>query len=239
MDAQEKDTFSLNRRRADPTAHAQQYAHRPGTKNNRGHDKDLHPSVFEQPLWEKGYTRVAGIDEAGRGPLAGPVVASAVVFPVHACIPGVRDSKSVSATKREALYDVIVREALSVGIGVVDHREIDRINILAATYKAMRMAIGALSMRPHYLLVDGRAIPDCPIQQQALIGGDDRCFSIAAASIVAKVSRDRIMIAYDRQFPEYGFARHKGYATSAHRAALEKYGPCLLHRRSFSWKRKD
>ena len=184
----------------------------------------------------RGYTRLAGIDEAGRGPLAGPVVASAVMFSAGGFVPGVRDSKKLSARKREALYDEIMREALSVGIGIVDHKEIDRINILAATYKAMDLAIGELSVSPQYILVDGHRIPDCPIDQQAIVGGDALCFSIAAASIVAKVTRDRIMISYDQRYPEYGFARHKGYATAGHRAALSKYGPCQLHRRSFSWK---
>ena len=125
----------------------------------------------------------------------------------------------------------------SVGVGVVSEWEIDRTNILQATFQAMRKALDLLSIRPQFILVDGRELPRCPCGQNAIVGGDSRSFSIAAASIVAKVTRDRIMIDYDQQFPEYGFARHKGYATSEHRAALEKYGPCDIHRRSFSWKR--
>jgi ribonuclease HII len=191
--------------------------------------------VFERELWNRGFTRVAGIDEAGRGPLAGPVVAAAVVFSVGSYISGVDDSKRVSAHKRERLYEEILATALSVNVGIVDEREIDRTDIATATFTAMNTAIDQLSERPQYILVDGREIPDCPYRQKAIIGGDRKSFSIAAASIVAKVTRDRIMRAHDRQYPEYGFAQHKGYATLKHREALKKYGPCHVHRRSFSW----
>lgn len=205
----------------------------------KAREEKKHLLTMERALWRKGYIHIAGIDEAGRGPLAGPVVAAAVVFPIRGYVSGVKDSKRVSARNRERLHDEILREALSVGIGVIDEKEIDRINILRATQKAMYKAIERLSVSPQCVLVDGRELPDCPYVQKAIVGGDGRCFSIAAASIVAKVTRDRIMIDYDRQFPQYGFAQHKGYATSGHRAALEKYGPCDIHRTSFSWKREE
>ena len=193
--------------------------------------------AYERELWNEGYAFVAGIDEAGRGPLAGPVVAAAVIFPKGAYVSGVDDSKKISAKKREHLYTEIMRVSFSAGVGVVSENEIDRTNILTATFRAMHMALGTLSIRPQYILIDGQELPECSYGQKAIIGGDGRSFSIAAASIVAKVTRDRIMIDYDRRFPEYGFAKHKGYATREHREALEKYGPCDIHRRSFSWKR--
>jgi len=235
MDVQMTDTFHFTGRTADPVDRHRQDGSEQGGKNDKDDRADTLPLTFERAFWVDGLTRIAGIDEAGRGPLAGPVVASAVIFPVETYIPGVRDSKKLSEKKREFLYDEIMREALSVGIGIIGQGEIDRINILAATYKAMLMAIERLVVEPHHLLVDGRAIPGCPVNQLALIGGDDRCFSIAAASIMAKVTRDRMMMVYDCQFPQYGFARHKGYATAGHRAALRKHGPCKIHRRSFSW----
>ena len=192
---------------------------------------------FERELWNMDYTYVAGIDEAGRGPLAGPVVAAAVIFPKGTYISGVDDSKKVSANKRELLYTEIMNTSYSVGVGVVSEKEIDRTNILQATFQAMHKALEVLTVHPQFILVDGRELPGSPCSQNAIVGGDSRSFSIAAASIVAKVTRDRIMSDYDQQFPEYGFARHKGYATSEHRAALAKYGPCDIHRRSFAWKR--
>jgi len=196
--------------------------------------------IWEWKLWNQGYRFVAGIDEAGRGPLAGPVIAAAVIFEKGTYIPEVRDSKKLRPEEREVLYEVICQQALSVGIGRVDPEEIDRINILEATKKAMRQAIAALNPTPEYLLIDAVRLADVSparrkIPSQSLIKGDDCCFSIAAASIVAKVTRDRIMIEYDRQFPQYGFARHKGYYTRQHIQALRKYGPCAIHRRSFHW----
>jgi len=195
---------------------------------------------YERELWNSGNKYVAGVDEAGRGPLAGPVVAAAVIFPDDVYIEGVDDSKRLSALRREQLYSVIIKRALSVATGIVDEREIDRINILQASLKAMRMAVGRLSVRPDHLLIDGICLPEKFYPQTPIKGGDTKCFSIAAASIVAKVTRDRIMIEYDRVFPQYGFARHKGYGTRAHVEAIRRHGPCRIHRRSFKmdgWKR--
>ena len=222
---------------SDPRRGVRQFAQRLRRRLQKTAEEKERLLAMERGLREKGFVHIAGIDEAGRGPLAGPVVAAAVVFPTQMYVSGVKDSKRISARRRERLYDVILKEALSVGIGVVDEKEIDRINILKATHKAMSKAIEKLSIRPHCVLVDGMELPECSCHQKAVIDGDARCFSIAAASIIAKVTRDRIMIDYDRQFPQYGFAQHKGYATAGHRAALEKFGPSNIHRTSFSWKR--
>ena len=231
------DQSTLDVLAADPRRGARQLA----ARLRRRAEKELREKerllTLERELWKSGYNRVAGIDEAGRGPLAGPVVAAAVIFTPGTFLPGVNDSKKLSASKREQLYEEILKRAVTVGIGVVGENEIDRTNILAATFKAMREALGRLSVPQDCVLVDGCELPECASCQRAVPGGDARCFSIAAASIVAKVTRDRIMIAHDRHFPEYGFAHHKGYSTAEHRAALDRYGPCLLHRRSFTWKR--
>jgi ribonuclease HII len=189
--------------------------------------------VFEQALWDSGVPRVAGVDEAGRGPLAGPVVATAVVFPEGCYIDGVDDSKKLKPAVRESLFETIHRFALGVGLGVVDEKTIDRINILQASFLAMRTALFALTEPALHVLVDGRAIPDLGIPQTAIVKGDQRSFSVAAASIVAKVTRDRIMTDYDLQYPQYGFARHKGYGTRSHVSAIQRHGTCELHRRSF------
>ena len=188
---------------------------------------------FENKLREKGFIHVAGIDEAGRGPLAGPVVAAAVIFPHNISIDGVNDSKKLSAQKREALFEIIHRHALSVGIGIVEHSTIDKINILQATLQAMEEAVAQLSPAPHHLLVDGQHYRREGIPCTTIIDGDAQCFSIAAASIIAKVTRDRMMLQYDKQFPNYGFARHKGYGTKEHLEAIRKHGLCEIHRRSF------
>lgn len=189
---------------------------------------------FEKKLWQVGQNTVAGIDEAGRGPLAGPVVAAAVVFdPAAEMIEGVRDSKKLTARRREKLYDIIQNRAAAIGIGVVEPAEIDRLNILQANHKAMRQALGRLKRKVDHILVDGRGLPDKIYPQTAIVGGDRICYSIAAASIVAKVYRDRIMTALDAVFPGYGFARHKGYGTRQHRDAIRKLGPCPIHRKSF------
>ncbi len=187
----------------------------------------------EHILWQEGIRYVAGIDEAGRGPLAGPVVAAAVIFEPYYHIEGVTDSKKLSAKQREHFFEIIVGNALSYGIGIVDNREIDRINIRQATFKAMRIAVGSLKINPQYLLIDGEELPDKIYPQEAIVKGDSRCFTIAAASILAKVTRDRMMIESDRQYPRYGFSRHKGYGTAFHREMIKKWGPCPLHRRSF------
>jgi ribonuclease HII len=193
-----------------------------------------HPLLaFEAELWNRGVERIAGIDEAGRGPLAGPVVAAAVVFPKNTFIDGVRDSKQVAPRERERLYDLIRSLAAAIGVGVADEKTIDRINILQATYLAMRTAVGRLSPQPEHLFVDGRALPSIPIPQTAIVRGDGKSFTVAAASIIAKVTRDRIMSEYDLQYPQYGFSKHKGYGTKAHVLAIREFGYCDLHRRSF------
>lgn len=179
------------------------------------------------------YQYICGIDEVGRGPLAGPVVACAVILPKDCCILYVNDSKKLSETKREELYDEIMDKAVSVGLGFVDNDRIDEINILQATYEAMRQAIGKLSPQPDILLNDAVTIPGISIKQVPIIKGDAKSISIGAASIVAKVTRDRMMVEYSHKFPEYDFAQNKGYGSAKHIEAIKKYGPCRLHRRSF------
>ena len=176
---------------------------------------------------------VAGVDEAGRGPLAGPVVAAAVILPRGYKNPDIKDSKQVTSRKRSVLYDLIREEALSVGVGVIESSVIDRVNILQATFMAMKDALTELSIPPDFILVDGNQRIPVAISQKTVVKGDCRSISIAAASIVAKVSRDRIMEMYHRQFPQYDFLKNKGYGTARHRSALLQYGPCKTHRRSF------
>lgn len=176
---------------------------------------------------------LCGIDEVGRGPLAGPVVAAAVILPTDSQILYLNDSKKLTAAKREKLYEVIMREAVAVGLGMADPERIDQINILQATYEAMREAVGKLSVMPQLLLNDAVTIPEIQIPQVPIIKGDAKSVSIAAASIVAKVTRDRMMEEYDKTFPEYGFASNKGYGAQIHIEALKKYGPCPIHRRTF------
>ena len=176
---------------------------------------------------------ICGIDEAGRGPLSGPVVAGAVVLPKGCHILYVNDSKKLSAKKREELFDVIMQEAISVGVGIISPARIDEINILQATYEAMREAIQKLTITPDILLNDAVTIPRIDIAQVPIIKGDAKSLTIGAASIIAKVTRDRMMIQYAEIFPEYGFEKHKGYGTAAHIQALKEYGPCPIHRRSF------
>ncbi len=188
---------------------------------------------IEHSIWQFGKKRIAGVDEAGRGPLAGPVVAAAVIFPPYFYIPEVKDSKKLTPRKREELYALIQEHAIAYGIGLVTPEEIDRINIRQATFKAMRMAIGQLALSPDYILFDGYELPEKIFPQEAIIHGDALSFTIAAASILAKVYRDRLMIEYDKQFPQYGFARHKGYGTAQHREAVRKFGPSPIHRKSF------
>ena len=176
---------------------------------------------------------ICGIDEAGRGPLAGPVVAGAVILPKDEQILYVNDSKKLSEKKRELLYDEITERALAVGVGIVGPERIDEINILQATYEAMCQAVSGLGVVPDLLLNDAVTIPELAIPQVPIIKGDAKSVSIAAASILAKVTRDHLMEEYDRQFPQYGFAKHKGYGTAAHVAAIREFGPCPIHRRSF------
>ena len=187
--------------------------------------------VYEKKYDHLGY--ICGIDEAGRGPLAGPVVAGAVILPEDSQILWLNDSKKLSAKKREELYDVIMREAVAVGVGYASPARIDEINILQATYEAMREAVSKLSVRPQILLNDAVTIPGMEIPQVPIIKGDAKSVSIAAASIIAKVTRDRLMEEYDKIMPEYGFAAHKGYGAQAHIEALKKYGPSPIHRASF------
>jgi ribonuclease HII len=189
--------------------------------------------TFERRHWAAGTALVAGIDEAGRGPLAGPVVAAAVVFPPEVWIQGVDDSKALDPARRAALFDVIARSAEDVSVAVVSNDEIDALNIYRATIKAMHDAVAGLTQVPGHLLVDGPRFAHPGIPSTAIVGGDAKCFSIAAASIVAKVSRDRLMVEYDRIYPGYGFARHKGYGTAAHMEAIRAHGPCPIHRTSF------
>ncbi len=192
---------------------------------------------FERKLWGRGLKYVAGIDEAGRGPLAGPVVAAAVIFPEDIFIPLIDDSKKLTPETREDLYEAILWKARAYGIGIATVEEIDELNILQASYLAMRRAIANLPVLPQYLLVDGRDFPENTIPCTPVVDGDELCFSIAAASILAKVTRDRIMCELDQKFPEYGFARHKGYATRAHLEAIERFGFSPVHRKSFHPKR--
>lgn len=187
-------------------------------------------------IYEEEYERiglVCGVDEAGRGPLAGPVVAGAVILPAGCEILYLNDSKQLSAKRRELLYDEIYQKAAAVGVGIVGHERIDEINILQATYEAMRKAVASLGIVPQILLNDAVTIPGMTIPQVPIIGGDAKSLSIAAASVIAKVTRDRIMCEYDREMPQYGFASHKGYGSAAHIEAVRKYGPSRIHRMSF------
>lgn len=192
-----------------------------------------HPLQFERRLQRQGYKVVAGIDEAGRGPLAGPVLAAAVVLPEHFELPGLTDSKKLSPVARERLYPLIRQQALAVGIGLASPAEIDQINILQATLQAMLRAVDRLALSPDYLLIDGITPLPHSLPQQTLKKGDSRSLSIAAASVIAKVVRDRLMVHYDRVFPDYGFAGHKGYGCAAHRQAIASLGPCPIHRATF------
>ena len=188
-------------------------------------------SIYEQKYSD--FASICGIDEVGRGPLAGPVVAGAVILPKNCDILYLNDSKQLSEKKREELYDEIMEKAVAVGIGMASPQRIDEINILQATYEAMRMAISNLSVAPDLLLNDAVRIPEVEIRQVPIIKGDAKSISIAAASIVAKVTRDRMMVEYDEIFPEYGFAGNKGYGSAAHIEALKEFGPTPIHRASF------
>jgi len=188
----------------------------------------------EQSLWQQGHQHVAGVDEVGVGPLAGPVVAAAVVFPAGLGLKGVDDSKRLLAERREELAETIRARATCWSVASVEADEIDRLNIYRAALEAMRRAVCGLSTCPDYVLVDARTIPEISHAQRAIVDGDARCHAIAAASILAKCARDAIMVAHEVSFPGYGFAAHKGYATAEHKDALRRLGPCPLHRRSFT-----
>ncbi len=188
---------------------------------------------FENEGYSKGYVYIGGIDEAGRGPLAGPVVASVVVFKPNTKIEGINDSKKLSEAKREELFDKIKECALDYGIGIVNNEDIDEFNILNATYMAMKKALNCLEKSPDYLLIDAATIPGVEVEQKPIIKGDSKSISIAAASILAKVTRDNIMYQYDEMYPQYGFKGHKGYGTKEHYEAIEKHGITPIHRKSF------
>jgi len=200
--------------------------------------------TIEEQAYSRGYERIAGLDEVGRGPLAGPVIAAAVVFPRGFSHPDIKDSKLLSASQREKLSSVIKRSAIGWGMGIVEVEEIDRVNILNASLHAMVQALASLRPLPDCLLIDGNQIIPGELlndkslfkvqpQQRPIVKGDQLCFSIAAASILAKVTRDALMVALDKKYPEYGFAQHKGYSSVAHLDALRRYGPSPVHRRSF------
>ncbi len=188
---------------------------------------------IESAVAEEGFAPVCGVDEAGRGPLAGPVCAAAVILPRGLVIPGLNDSKKLTERRREALYDVITAQALAYGVAFASEREIDELNILQATYLAMNRAIAAMGSAPALALIDGNRNAGIAVPSRCIVGGDGKCASIAAASILAKVTRDRYMLELDARYPGYGFARHKGYGTAAHYAVLREKGPSEVHRRTF------
>jgi ribonuclease HII len=194
---------------------------------------------WEQRFWGRGIEVVAGVDEAGRGPLAGPVVVAAVVVAPGTIIEGVNDSKKLTPARRDRLYDIIMEKALSVGTAVIPVGIIDEINIFQATLRGMQQAVASLRMTPGQVLVDGPHHPPSALPHLAIVDGDAKVFSIAAASVVAKVTRDRIMMGLHRDFPQYGFDRHKGYGTPDHLAALRRYGPCEHHRKSFHMPQRE
>jgi ribonuclease HII len=191
------------------------------------------PLYHETAMREHGFVLIAGVDEVGRGPLAGPVVAAAVIMPDGVILPGVKDSKQMTEKARESAFSVITESAVTIGVGVVSRQFIDLSNILIAALEAMKMAIQSLSPAPEYILVDGNQKIPITIPQRCIVKGDRLCHSISAASVVAKVYRDRIMCSYDDMFPEYGFMQNKGYGTARHLESLRLYGACPIHRMSF------
>lgn len=197
----------------------------------RERDRITRMFSYERQLWAMGYKLVAGLDEVGRGPLAGPVVAAAVILPHEVALSGIDDAKRLSTRRRQELYQQIRDMAIAVGVGMVHPDGIDEASVMLATYKALIKAVGDLSVQPDYLLIDALHLPNVTQPQAPVVGGDTQSCSIAAASIVAKVVRDEYMVEMDQQYPEYGFANHKGYGTAEHRAALERYGPCPIHRK--------
>lgn len=189
---------------------------------------------IEQRLWNQGMHQIAGVDEVGRGALAGPVVACAVVLPANFSVVGISDSKKLTKEHREKLFPLICQHVPKRGIGIVNHVIIDEINILQATYQAMLIALRQLSTTPDWVLIDGRDFPNIPFSGEAVVKGDSKSISIATASIIAKVTRDQLMDYFGHLYPQYGFERHKGYCTANHVEAIQKYGPCPIHRRSFA-----
>ena len=189
--------------------------------------------AYERGLRNEGYAFVCGVDEAGRGPLAGPVCAAAVILPESCNLPDLDDSKKLTEKKRESLFDSIQEQAIAYGIAFASVEEIEKLNILAAAMLAMNRAIAKLDPAPDLALVDGNTVRDIVYPARSIVGGDGKCACIAAASVLAKVSRDRLMLELAQKYPQYGFEKHKGYGTKVHYAALEKYGPCEIHRMSF------
>ena len=188
----------------------------------------------ENELHQKGFEYICGIDEAGRGPLAGPVVVAGVIMPKDSMIEGVNDSKKVSEKKRELLYDKIIEEAISYSVSIIDYDVIDEINILNATKKGVTEVVKGLDTKPNLIIIDAlEHIDTCGIPYDSIIKGDAKCYSIGAASIIAKVTRDRIMREWDKVYPQYGFAKHKGYGTAMHILAIKEYGPCPIHKKTF------
>jgi ribonuclease HII len=188
---------------------------------------------YESDAWRAGYSLIAGIDEAGRGPLAGPVIAAAVILPENIQLEGVRDSKRMTPRAREEAFCLIEKRAISIALAVVSPREIDQVNILQATRKAMKQAVLHLDTQPDFLLIDGTHRVELPIEQRCIVRGDQQSLSISAASVVAKVYRDRMMCSYHELYPRYGFSSNKGYGTRRHLEAITRYGPCSIHRLTF------
>ena len=209
-------------------------AHPDRTADLFGDELECDPLYFERSSRKDGYRCIAGLDEAGRGPLAGPVVAAAVVLPDDLLIPGLTDSKQVPEEERESLFEVIRERAVCYGVGIADERTIDLVNILQATIIAMERALQTLNPQPDYLLLDAIFLPRVPLPQKSIIKGDCRSHSIAAASILAKVTRDRIMLELHKKYPRYNFQKHKGYGTEEHLLLLRKHGPCDAHRKTFN-----
>lgn len=203
-------------------------------------DKDTDMLFYEKQARNNGYKIICGIDEAGRGPLAGPVCAAAVILPEGHIIDGVNDSKKLSAKKREELFYKIIDECLDYSIATADEKEIDEINILQATFLAMRRAVDGLKIKPDIAFIDGNREPGLEIPQQTIVKGDSKSMSVAAASILAKVTRDRYMLGMAEKYPQYAFEKHKGYGTKLHYQMLDKYGPCEIHRTTFlkTWNNK-
>ncbi len=212
-----------------------QTAHLPAesTETKRIREKTFPDDAYESKYRAEGYTLICGVDEAGRGPLAGPVAAAAVILPAGLVIEGLNDSKKLSEKKREALFDIICEKAVSYGIALASAQEIDEMNILNAAMLAMRRAVEQLQPAAELALVDGNTARNFPIPAIPIVKGDARSVSIAAASVLAKVTRDRILVTLDAEYPMYGFAQHKGYPTKAHMDAVRQYGPCPYHRKSF------
>lgn len=228
----------IQRLAADPRRGGQALAHRAQRRWEweRADRARFHKAFhFERALWQQGLATVAGVDEVGRGPLAGPVVAAAVVLAPDVYLPGLKDSKLLQPRQRDELYRLILAQATAVSVAGVPAAGVDRLNIHRAGLAAMARAVARLPAVPGALLVDGFNIPGVAVAQKALVGGDSRSNSIAAAAVVAKVHRDRLMQVLHHRFPQYGFAHHKGYPTEEHRTALRRFGPTPHHRRSFSW----